>query len=218
VIKGKYFKQILTGVCCFLLCEAGFAKQKQKKESVSMKEYANIQSFLKENPEKLNKILKIQVDGKNLRTHFSKTECVYYETALLFFMGETVAGYTNVSSSSDPFYIIVDSQFKIKVQRGMRLYLSPVVYKEYTQGNAYGEEHKRLLSEEGYDKLADAEYMLVKGKTYFAVMREETYYLPPEKAEGDPEKAFHKVLYISDEEFYRSEPEKEKTPSSDWTY
>ena len=183
-----------------------------------MKEYASIQDILKENPEKLNKILKIQVDGKNLKSNFSKTECVYFETALLFFMGETVAGYTNVYSSTEAFYIIVDSQFKVKVQRGMRLYLSPIVYKEYTEANAYGEEHKRLLSEEGYDKLADAEYMLVKGKTYFAVMREETYYLPPEKAEGDPEKAFHMVLYISDDEFYRNKPEKEKTPSSDWTY
>jgi len=160
---------------------------------------------------------KVRVAGEMTEALWSKTPCVYFESAVLMYQDGLVAGHTSTHRSRAEIAIIAGDA-RVRVDRGMRLYIeSTWLERDPSDSDARAcldEGKKRMEAEDA----ALAEFALLPDHDYWARIVKEEHWLPPERPDGPPNRASSTALYLSDKPFKDGRPQGEASPMSNWTY
>jgi len=185
-----------------------------------MIEYESLGDYLSKNEDKLGIALQITLDGKIEKSPLKKTKCIYYEAVTLLYQGGEVVGSTGLYATENDFHVIIEKAAKVLVTTSkIRTYIEPHFTKVYTIDEVTDEERKARFAREEYEKMADVEYILQKGKLYYAMINQEHYSLPPKGPRGKPQAATNTVIWISTKEYKNNKPQVEITPHyKHWKY
>ena len=185
-----------------------------------MLEYGSLNDYFLENKEKLGIPLQVTLDGKLEKSPLKKTKCVYYEAVTLLYKEGRLVGNTGLYATENDFYVIIEKTAKVLVTTSkIRTYIEPHFTKPYTIDEITDEERKARFTREEYEKVADVEYILQKGKLYYAMINQEQYSLPPKGPRGKPQQAHNTVIWISTKEYKDKQPQVEITPHyKNWKY
>lgn len=158
-----------------------------------------------------------RVDGQLTESVWSRTPCVYFESAVLMLDAGRRIGHTSTHRSGRDIYLITD-EARVAVDRGMRLYLEPT----WLERDPSDPELRACLEEaksrmEASDA-ALAEFALMPGRDYWATIVREEHWLPPDGPDSPPHRAHSTTLYLSDKPFVDGRPQGEAAPMSNWTY
>ncbi len=158
-----------------------------------------------------------RVEGKLTEAAWSRTPCVYFESAVLMLQNGRYAGHTNTRRSGRDIFLVTGDA-RVAVDQGMRLYIEPTWLERDPKDpklRACLEESKAIL--EAKD-VALAEFALLPGREYWAKIVSEEHWLPPDGPDSPPNRALSTTLYISDKPFVDGRPQGEASPLSNWTY
>jgi hypothetical protein len=160
---------------------------------------------------------KARVDGKLTESVWSRTPCVYFESAVLAFENGCYTGHTNTHRSDSDIFLIT-GEARVAVDRGMRLYIEPTwlerTPKDPDLRSCLDEAKARMEAADA----ALAEFALLPGRDYWAKIVREEHWLPPEGPDSPPNRAHSTALYLSDKPFVDGRPQGEAAPLSNWTY
>jgi hypothetical protein len=158
-----------------------------------------------------------RVEGKLTETVWSRTPCVYFESAVLAFEDGRCVGHTNTHRSGRDFSLVT-GEARVAVDRGMRLYIEPT----WLERDPKDPELRACLEEaKARMEAADAalaEFALLPGRDYWAKIVREEHWLPPDGPDSPPNRAHSTAIYLSDKPFVDGRPQGETAPLSNWTY
>ena len=158
-----------------------------------------------------------RVEGGLAESVWSRTPCVYFESAVLMLEDGRYTGHTNTHRSGRDIFL-VNGEARVAVDRGVRLYIEPT----WLERDPSDPELRACLDEarvrmEASDA-ALAEFALLPGREYWVKIVREEHWLPPEGPDSPPNRAHSTALYISDKPFVEGRPQGEAAPMSNWTY
>jgi hypothetical protein len=158
-----------------------------------------------------------RVEGGPLEAVWSRTPCAYFEAAVLMFEDGRYTGHTNTHRSDSDIFLVT-GEARVKVDRGLRLYIEPT----WLERDPCDPELRACLEEaknrmEASDA-ALAEFALLPGREYWARIAREEHWLPPDGPDRPPNRAYSTALYLSDKPFVNGRPQGEAAPMSNWTY
>lgn len=157
--------------------------------------------------------LQIRFTRKPHTARLSRQTCVYFE---LVSGQKNDRGWVSYSviHSSDPVTIWTElGSFELPINT-LRLYIDPVYSRVITWKNIgdYLTFVQELLKKEGQPQMNLEEYCLAIDKSYYALVRPESYQLPPETPGSEPVECENPVFWVSDLPFKNGRPQRELTP------
>jgi hypothetical protein len=163
--------------------------------------------------------VQLRIGGEGMESFLGHERCGYFEWLYGEKKGDQLGSYTVAYQSTDPIKVTVGDKESAISPRRVRAYLSPSVERVHAPGDASAPEVVQELMAETKQKVYVAEYCLETGKTYFALVHQDTYLLPPKGPGSAPEHGRRLVLWISDKPFVDGKPEQQVTPAyRGWTY
>jgi hypothetical protein len=172
--------------------------------------------FLKAHP--VGEPFTVQVDGKE-ESFLGKVRSAYFEWVYGKQEGGKLTSYSVAYRSEPEIQLTSGSQRASLRPSRVRTHLAPALERDYraTDRDAPDAVRERLEKEPG--PVHVAEYRLEAGKTYFALVHEDSYHLPPQGPGQRPRRATKLVLWLSDKPFADGKPQVEITPGyKGWTY
>ncbi|MBI5549155.1 MAG: hypothetical protein HY901_35160 [Deltaproteobacteria bacterium] len=161
---------------------------------------------------------KVQVDGDQV-AFLGKMKTAYFEWMYGHKEGGKWLQYSIAYRSEAPLLLEADGLRAAIPAARVRVYVAPSFEKEFKPGDEAAPEIVREYMAKGKVSAHVAEYRLEAGKTFEAVMHEETYLLPPNGPGQPPGKGKNLVLRISEKPFKDGEPQVGATPVyMAWTY
>lgn len=181
-----------------------------------MREFESLSEYRKNLPDP-KAAFKARVEGELAEAAWSKTPCAYFEAAVLMYEDGRATGHTT-TFRSDTAIELVTGDARIKVDRGMRLYIEPTWLERDPK-----DPELRTCLEEAKNRMeaadaALAEFALLPGREYWAKIVREEHWLPPDGPDRPPNRAHSTTLYLSDKPFVNGRPQGEAAPLSNWTY
>lgn len=159
----------------------------------------------------------VRLEGEVARTFWSGTPCLYYEAAAVMFVDGKIAGHTDTYRSKGGIYLIAGDS-RIKVDGNFRLYIEPT----WMERDPKEPEYRKLLDEAkarmDAKDVALVEFALLPDKEYWAKIKSEEHWLPPDSPDSPPRRAHNLTLYLSDKPFLEGRPQGEASPLSNWIY
>jgi hypothetical protein len=154
----------------------------------------------------------VEVDGDQV-SFLGKVRSAYFE----WIYGHKAAGrlksFTEGYRSETPLMLLANGKRAAVAASRVRIFIAPAVEKEHKPGDPSAPEIVQERMAKQKKPIYVAEYRLEAGKTYHAMVFEESYHLPPEAPDKPPRKATAVVLHISDRPFKGGKPQIEATPA-----
>ncbi len=156
--------------------------------------------------------VKVHLSGTEQPAFPGGTPCLYAEAVYGERHGEDWTYWSQIGSTKDAIVVHTPKGDLTISPHLLRLHLSPTYARTYTPDQAAEAPEIMRDDLQASDKpLAIVTYMLVRDRPYYARAAKESYFLPPSKGGGAPERRFNRVLILSDESFDRL-PAKPATP------
>lgn len=142
------------------------------------------------------------------------TPCLYAEAVYGERRDGVWAFWSQVGRSGDTLVVHTPKGDLTLAPNRLRLYLDPGYSRQYAPAQAADAPEVMQDDLKASDRPLDiVTYQLLPGRTYYARVDREGYYLPPKPGSGKPERRYNRVLLLSDAPFDRR-PAKPATPIS----
>ncbi len=218
--KCLYIFLILIITFSYLGCKEDPAEIIKEKKPMTDIELRDFYEYLKDN-NKEKEPFEIVFIGDGEKSLESKKEYIYFEVVLYY--GEDVleGTYRILYNREGDFTFAYDDKYNVNIRwRKLRPYIADIWEKEFSRDDSdtAPPSVKNVFKKKGVKKAKLVEVGIEKDKKYYAMFKQESYYLPPTRG-GKPKRKTNLVLMVSDKPFKDKKPQTELSPLfKEWTY